>query len=265
MSKYADHARAMSETLSPEEVLKQINALNEQMEALQKSQPMFKADGEENQDAMDEAAPEMPADLSQEAPAAPMEGEQPAEQPAPEAGAEQAVEQAADAQDDSELQEIFGELSTEELQEVQSFIGKLLEQKMASEQPAPEAPMASPGQEQLEQSMDWMKKSQAALQTQIENLTKSISGLADKVNKPAPRPVSRPAVMNSESLAKSDRVPEMLKKSEVLEYLGTQVKKDPSLVGLYQDVTMAGEDSASLRNIYAKAERRGVKIPTKTF
>lgn len=266
MSKYADHARAMAESLSPEDVLKQIETLNKQMEALAKSQPMFKADGEEeNQEQMDQAAPEMPSDLAQ-APAP--EGEEAPVVPAPEGeeapvDAEEQVEQAADAEDDSELQEIFGDLSTEELQEVQQFLGKLLASKAQAEQPAaPQAPS-----EDMEMSVPWkeMKKSQTALQAQIESLTKSITVLAEKVAKPAVRPASRPALMNSDLLAKSDRVPEMLKKSEVLDYLGSQIKKDPTLVGLYQDATMAGEDSASLRSIYAKAERQGVKIPTKTF
>jgi len=282
MSRYTTHAKAMADALTPEQVVAQLNTLATQLETLQKSTPMYKAD--EDQAPLDGEMPPMEGEQP------PMEGEQPPMDPmapegemppmdpmapegdpaldadpdaAPAEGAEQEVEQAIEGGDEAELREVFGDMEGEELSQLVEFLVKLQEEKSA------QVDKSSAGMDPLAMSECFtdMKKSQNALQAQVAALTKSITTLTAQVKKPAPRPASRPAMMNSESLSKSDRFPEMLKKSEVVEFLGTQIRRagkpDADLLSLWQDASATGEDPSALRSLYSRAERIGVKIPHK--
>lgn len=269
MSKYTAHAKAMADALTPEQVVAQLQTLSTQIETLRKSTPLLKADEEEAPGfppAEGEPAPEMPP-MEGEQP--PMEGEQPPMEgePAPEGDpaqpAEQEIEQAVGGKDEAELRELFGDMESEEISQLVEFLVKLQEEKSA------QVEKSSAGMDPLamSQSFSEMKKSQHALQAQVAALTKSITTLTEQVKKPAPRPASRPAVMNSDSLVKSDRFPEMLKKSEVVDFLGNQIRRagkpDADLLSLWQDASASSEDPASLRSLYSRAERVGVKIPHK--
>lgn len=230
-------------------LLEEINSLTAEVEKLAKSD-MYKAEGEEKEEGAEGAeAPEM-ASEGAEAPEMSPEG---AEGDKIEDQADE-LEDAAEEGEES-LEEVVKALDDEDLQELMAAI----QAEMAARQGGtPEAPVAeapaAPAPE-MGKAMDEMAKTMAEMK-------KSIDGLrAENASLKKSAPVSRPAAMNRaevQTMAKSDAVPEMLNKSEVVEYLLNT--KAP--VDLVQDASWANSPSA-LRDVYSKAELKGIKIPTK--
>jgi hypothetical protein len=234
-------------------LLEEINSLTEQVEKLAKSD-MYKAEDEEKEEGAemegDEAAP-APEMEGGEAPE--MEGGQPDQ-------IEDQAEQLEDASEEGgeELGQVVKALDDEDLQELMAAV----QAEMAARQggaegaaPAPAAPEMGKAVPPMHKAMDEMAKTMAEMK-------KSLDGLrAENVSLKKSAPVSRPAAMNRaevQTMAKSDSVPEMLNKSEVVEYLLNT--KAP--VALVQDANWANSPS-ELREVYSKAELMGVKIPTK--
>jgi hypothetical protein len=229
-------------------LLEEINSLTAEVEKLAKSD-MYKAEGEEKEEGAEMEGGEA-------APAPEMEG---GEAPEMEGGEDKIEDQAEELEDASEeggesLDEVVKALDDEDLQELMAAVqAEMAARKGGEAAPAPEAP-AAPAPE-MGKAMDDMKKT-------MDEMKKSIDSLrAENASLKKSAPVSRPAAMNRaevQTMAKSDAVPEMLSKSEVVEYL-LNTKAPVSLV---QDANWASSP-AELRDVYTKAELKGVKIPTK--
>lgn len=235
-------------------LLEEINSLTAEVEKLSKSSDMYKADGA-MPPKFDDEEKEEPAEMGanesapeEEAPEAPEE--------APEA--EDKIEDQADELEDAaeeggeSLEEVVKALDDEDLQELMAAI----QSEMAARQGGEEAPAAEPAPApEMGKAMDAMAKTMAEMKKSIDSLRAENASLKKST------PVSRPAAMNRaevQTMAKSDAVPEMLNKSEIVEYLLNT--KAP--VGLVQDANWASSPS-ELRDVYTKAELMGVKIPTK--
>jgi len=237
-------------------LLEEINSLTEQVEKLAKSD-MYKAEGEEKEEGAEmeggEAAPAPEMEGGEAAPAPEMEGGQP----------DQIEDQADQLEDAAEeggesLDEVVKALDDEDLQELMAAVQAEMAQRQGGAEgaaPAPAAPEMGKAVPPMHKAMDDMKKT-------MDEMKKSIDGLrAENASLKKSTPVSRPAAMNRaevQTMAKSDSVPEMLNKSEVVEYLLNT--KAP--VALVQDANWANSP-AELRDVYSKAELMGVKIPTK--
>lgn len=232
-------------------LLEEINSLTAEVEKLSKSD-MYKAEGDEPE--ADESAEHEAA----EAPAA-----EAAEAAAPEAehheGEDKIEDQADELEDAAEeggesLEEVVKALDDEDLHELMAAIqSEMAARQGGGEEEAPEAP-AAPAPE-MGKAMDEMAKTMAEMKKSIDSLRAENASLKKSA------PVSRPAAMNRaevQTMAKSDAVPEMLNKSEVVEYLLNT--KAP--VDLVQDASWANSPSA-MRDVYSKAELKGIKIPTK--
>lgn len=230
------------------DLLEEINSLTEQVEKLAKSD-MYKAEDEEKEEGAEMEGDEAPKMEGDEAPE--MEGGESDK-------IEDQAEQLEDAAEEGEeaLDEVVKALDDEDLQELMAAVqAEMASRKGGEEAPAASAPEMGKAVPPMHKAMDEMAKTMAEMK-------KSLDGLrAENVSLKKSSPVSRPAAMNRaevQTMAKSDSVPEMLNKSEVVEYLLNT--KAP--VALVQDANWASSPS-ELREVYSKAELMGVKIPTK--
>ena len=238
-------------------LLEEINSLTAEVEKLSKSD-MYKADGPIPPSFEEKEAPE--AEEKEEAPEAPEMG---ANEDAPE-GEDKIEDQADELEDAAEeggesLDEVVKALDDEDLQSLMAAVQAEMAARQGGEEapaaPAPEAPDMGKAIPPMHKAMDEMAKTMAEMK-------KSLDGLrAENTSLKKSAPVSRPAAMNRtevQTMAKSDAVPEMLNKSEVVEFLLNT--KAP--VALVQDANWASSPS-ELRDVYSKAELMGVKIPVK--
>ena len=234
-------------------LLEEINSLTAEVEKLAKSD-MYKAEGEEEgkeEGAESAEAPEMSEGA--EAPEMSPEGEEGDK-------IEDQAEELEDAAEEGEesLEEVVKALDDEDLQELMSAIQAEMTARQGGGEEAPAAPAApemGKAVPPMHKAMDEMAKTMAEMKKSLDSLR------AENVSLKKSAPVSRPAAMNRaevQTMAKSDAVPEMLNKSEVVEYLLNT--KAP--VDLVQDASWANSPSA-LRDVYSKAELKGIKIPTK--
>lgn len=237
-------------------LLEEINSLTEQVEKLAKSD-MYKAEDEEKEEGAEMEGGEA-------APAPEMEG---GEAPEMEGGEPDQIEdQAEQLEDASEeggesLDQVVKALDDEDLQELMAAVQAEMAQRQGGAEGAAPAP-AAPAAPEMGKAVPPMHKAMDEMAKTMAEMKKSLDGLrAENVSLKKSAPVSRPAAMNRaevQTMAKSDSVPEMLNKSEVVEYLLNT--KAP--VALVQDANWANSPS-ELREVYSKAELMGVKIPTK--
>lgn len=236
-------------------LLEEINSLTEQVEKLAKSD-MYKAEDEEKEEGA-----EMEGDEA--APAPEMEG---GEAPEMEGGEDKIEDQAEELEDASEeggeeLGQVVKALDDEDLQELMAAVQAEMAARQGGAEAAAPAP-AAPAAPEMGKAVPPMHKAMDEMAKTMAEMKKSLDGLrAENVSLKKSAPVSRPAAMNRaevQTMAKSDSVPEMLNKSEVVEYLLNT--KAP--VALVQDANWANSPS-ELREVYSKAELMGVKIPTK--
>jgi hypothetical protein len=236
------------------DLLEEINSLTAEVEKLAKSD-MYKAeDGpippkfDDSEDEKEEA-PEAPEAEADEAPEK-EEGEDKIEDQAEE------LEDAAEEGGES-LDEVVKALDDEDLQELMAAVQAEMAARKGGEEAAPEAPAPD-----MDKAIPPMHKAMDDMKKTMDEMKKSLDGLrAENASLKKSAPISRPAAMNRaevQTMAKSDSVPEMLSKSEVVEYL-LNTKAPVSLV---QDANWANSP-AELRDVYTKAELKGVKIPTK--
>jgi hypothetical protein len=235
-----------------------LKTVAEIQELLQKSYPMQKAEGEEEQ------APVMP-------PVAP--SEEAAPEQSPEAPSEEVAPESEEGSgEDMDIESVAQELSAMKSEDIQALV-ELLSKELQSRQ-APEAasaPEAAPAvapdaglkdeMAKMAREVSEMKKSIETLKTENGSLKKSLRA-----------PVSRPAQLNGrpagekqvEVMEKSTRAPELMGRAEVMACLENLQKSGNKSVD--RDLIWSANKASSTEDIqavYNMAKIKGINLPNK--
>ena len=101
----------------------------------------------------------------------------------------------------------------------------------------------------------------------INGLQKTVTDLTKKLDQ-KPVVANKPVAMNArdvQTLEKSEQVPEMLAKSDLLDFVRTEQRNGNKKIdtAMVFDITTASNPD-QMRRVYANAEQKGIKLPMKT-
>lgn len=236
-----------------------LKTVAEIQELLQKSYPMQKAEGEEEQ------APVMP-------PVAPSEEAAP-EQSAPEAPSEEVAPESEEGSgEDMDIESVaqeLGAMKSEDIQALVELLSKELQSRQAPEQaPAPEAAPAAAPDAGLKDEMAKMAREVSEMKKSIESLKVENGSLKKSLRAPVSRPTQlngRPAGEKQvEVMEKSTRAPELMGRAEVMACLENLQKSGNK--GVDRDLIWSANKASSTEDIqavYNMAKIKGITLPNK--